>query len=77
MSNTKIRKITLRTKTVLTAWNVLKTSKNVTSNYIKAFWNENVSSAFLKIRGTQRLFSIKYLFGEVHITLNFLLFDYG
>ena len=66
MSN--IRKITLRTKTVLTAWNFLKASKNVTSNYIKAFWNENVSSAFLKIRGTQRLLSIKYLFGEVNIT---------
>ena len=32
MSNTKIRKITLLTKTVLTARNFLKTSKNVTSN---------------------------------------------
>ena len=68
MSNTKIRKIILRTKTVLTAWNLLKTSKNITSNYVKAFWNENGSSAFLKIKGTQRLFSIKYLFGEVNIT---------
>ena len=51
MSNTKIRKITLRAKTVLTAKNLLKTSKNVTSNYIKAFWNEG-------IRDTQRLFSV-------------------
>ena len=45
--------------------------------YIKAFWNENVSSVFLKIRGTQQLFSIKYMFGEVSITLNFLLSEYG
>ena len=63
MSNTKIRKITLLTKTVK-----LKASKNVPSHDIKAFWNENGSSAFLKIRGTQRLFSVKYLFGEVNIT---------
>ena len=41
--------------------------ENVRSNYVKAFWSENGSSAFLKIRGTQRLFSVKYLLGEVHI----------
>ena len=67
MASTKIRKITLRTKTVLTAENLLKSSENVTSNYVKALWNENGSSAFLKLRGTQRLFSVKYLLGEVYI----------
>ena len=37
MSNTKIRKITLRTKTVLTAWNLLKTIKNVYIKLHKSF----------------------------------------